>query len=470
MERLGATMGALYKQVRGLINEPRYAPETFQEWATINNELMGLDSNLSAESGLVFDIISYETLLREEPYDRQYLTIFRQRVKAMRLSERLNFNFIPEDKAMLPFKEWTRRSKRFVAYNHVEPGGHELYSRAVADYAETLRPCPHQLDTFMARREELATAQRRELNGLTWENHPNDKIHDRISGVDEEQAHNRSGNGKERFLDAPMNPFTSFKEWTEFENSRWPEQSTPINAEQTLRRDVLHYETNYIEPLGRTSEALAWYNLRHNVELRWKRWNFIPDGLSNLWLPIPTLQEYLQGRLDLMQPAILIFDEAWNGYAKHLQDLDLNRPDVLEEFKKYREKWIAGTRRELNGLPRYDPLPTRFRFMISHLEDLVIIAEDDGKGEDVGRAAAPARRLLSESMEAGRWPSDEDWASIRLYFELTYRIALGDKPHAPPFDFEAETRMPRFFHEVEELVWGGPNGTKVNRVYVRESR
>jgi hypothetical protein len=66
---------------------------------------------------------------------------------------------------------------------------------------------------------------------------------------------------------------------------------------------------------------------------------------------IPSLKEYLQGRLNLDQPPFFILDHAWNGYASYVNDLTQDHPNVIDKFAEHQKEWIYDISRG-DGLPR----------------------------------------------------------------------------------------------------------------------
>jgi hypothetical protein len=202
---------------------------------------------------------------------------------------------------------------------------------------------------------------------------------------------------------------------------------------------------------GNTPTAIAWLKLRHDIELKWINWDFVPKRLPTGLFRIKSLQECRQGRVNLAQPFSLIFnaswaydrfDESWDIYSTYLQDRELNRYDVVEEFEECRMSWLIGARREFSGLSPWDPMISRFRYMKYHLMYLLKTAEKEDNKEIANVLAKLARDLLNNSLAHNCWPSESSWGLLRYIYKIIYLWAHENNPDAPPFDFDEETRVP----------------------------
>jgi hypothetical protein len=138
-----------------------------------------------------------------------------------------------------------------MARSYPEMGRYEHNSIALAGYAQITQPSNRHLAIFMTLRRQLAVMQRRTLNGQHCEENSTDNTYGGLSAAVDQRAPVAPDcdNKRKELFDPTINPFAYFKAWTEFEQDK-PEPPTPLGAEEALRRNVVHYEANFIGCLG----------------------------------------------------------------------------------------------------------------------------------------------------------------------------------------------------------------------------
>jgi hypothetical protein len=258
-----------------------------------------------------------------------------------------------------------------------------------------------------------------------------------------------------------------------------------LSDETALRQDVESYENSYIKPLDQTPEALAWYNLRHNVERRRTMANFFPlkgefytnecvlkdFDLSGKWRDSRddclSLQEFFRSDTGLTSHEAIL-ERGWDSYAKYLisTGVESDRSFHLEGFEVYfRAPYIADDRRELSGLLRSkaNTAVNHYRWVIALFEVLINQAQKIGREYKVRQSADQTLWVLSSAVSSRRRVKESEWEEIEISYGKTYRKATGLFEDLPAFIGGAGglLRSRSSLHQVETLVWG-ENGKLVS--------
>ncbi|KAE9373702.1 hypothetical protein N431DRAFT_465981 [Stipitochalara longipes BDJ] len=199
----------------------------------------------------------------------------------------------------------------------------------------------------------------------------------------------------DEFLDAHHHRFL---EWAADEKLWRSMADVRLTDYEAFQQDIESYENDYVKPLGQTAEALAWFNLRHNVLRRLKQANYYPIRRGPVNQHVLDLQAFTQ--------AI---------YTQYVENFE----------QGFWYPYLDDDHRELTGLPHsnIDAAIGDYRWMLFLFDKLI----DASGGED------------------------QTWDLIKSTYTNAHGLATG---FYPPANFDEQLGRPSLSREVETLVWG----------------
>jgi len=285
---------------------------------------------------------------------------------------------------------------------------------------------------------------------------PKSTTRTQLPNMENTQIPNNTAEMDEEYLEAQRYSQITFAEWTAAEESLRITLGITLTDEEALKQDVKSYENDCIKHLGDLPEALAWYNLRHNVERRRASAKFFPVRKDPHSYVLRNLQEFFVSGPRL-QSSEAILERGWDDYANYLRGMGMpgNRAAMVEDFQdNFRAPYIADDRRELSGLPRSEVnmAVNDYRWMIAIFDELIIEHALKGAREDEVRGLIQhTRNFLIRAVRERQPMAENTWKALTASFKDSYNVVMGRPPPANVDDF---LHRPSSFRTEETLVWG----------------
>ncbi|KAE9373694.1 hypothetical protein N431DRAFT_535205 [Stipitochalara longipes BDJ] len=377
-------------------------PLTFQEWTS---RFGGRSAGMLEEwTTLNFDCQKYEEYLEDNGFEYECDIFHAKNAEDYSLERRI-FHFDEVKNGKLSLHAW-RTKERLGAIKDKEEG---LTPRTVAEifestldlYALYLTDAPEDAEVLHELRVSVAKDRRLQLYGLEDLSH--EEAQAQIAAIPAPSMAYKD--------DVPM----SFAEWCASPLAQ-PDLEFNRNTDFALRADLCRYK-HY---LFRFPEATSIYEEHSKV---WNRLRsaYIDDFSSRTTNSV--ILNRARQPLSLKDFFLLLEEQGyrrlsleWAGDAYVLYLGSLADESEVGGFTMARDWWARGDRRELEGLPRSDPVAAKLKSVMEWLARYIFSMENEALRSSARVKLSSSLLMLNSYMDQSREPTAEQWQHIRTSF------------------------------------------------------
>jgi len=360
------------------------APFSFQEWTSRFANSGELESEM-----LNLDCRGYEEYLETYGFEYECDQFHATNTERYEMDRKV-FRFEDVKEARMGFRSWRSldrlRAIKAKEQNVTPRTMAESFESTLDLYACYLRDCPRDSKVFHDWRNTVATGRRRHLYGLER------------SYLEEAEAPEMAG---------PDEVPLTFAEWCVSPLAP-ADREFNRNTDSALRADLFGYQ-HYLFRFPETApvydkhrEVCGRLSLAYVEDFESRTTNSASQPLS--------LRDFARS---LKEQGYRTSTLTWEGDAYVLYLGSVADAAEVGGFTMARDWWARGDRRELEGLPRHDPVTTKLKSVMNWLARFISSIENAALRRRAEGKLSGSILMLNSCMDVSREPTAEQWLHIR---------------------------------------------------------